>query len=128
MTTATTVNSQPALGHKRRPLAAVAVVLLAGTIAAQPVTAADEVPAIFVDADLEFGEELIQEHKCDACHIRKFGGDGSAIYRPGQRLTTAGFLRGMVEQCNTQLNLQMFPDEVTSVAAVLNRDHYHFKK
>jgi hypothetical protein len=25
------------------------------------------------------------------------------------------------------LNLQMFPEEVTAVAAVLNRDHYKFK-
>jgi hypothetical protein len=33
----------------------------------------------------------------------------------------------MVEQCNATLNLQMFPEEVTAVAAVLNRDHYKFK-
>jgi len=32
----------------------------------------------------------------------------------------------MVEQCNTELNLGLFPEEVTSVAAVLNRDHYRF--
>jgi hypothetical protein len=36
-------------------------------------------------------------------------------------------LRGMVEQCNTQLNLGMFPEDVTSVAAVINRDYYKFK-
>jgi hypothetical protein len=34
----------------------------------------------------------------------------------------------MVEQCNTELNLGMFPEEVNSVAAVLNRDHYRFKQ
>jgi hypothetical protein len=38
-----------------------------------------------------------------------------------------GFLRGMVEQCNTELNLGLFPEEVTSIGAVLNRDHYRFK-
>lgn len=86
------------------------------------------VPAIFADADIAMGEELIQEHECTACHARKTGGDGSEIYQPGKRLTTAGYLRGMVEQCNTELNLQMFPDEVTAVAAVLNRDHYRFSK
>jgi hypothetical protein len=32
----------------------------------------------------------------------------------------------MVELCNTELNLAMFPEEVTSVAAVLERDHYRF--
>jgi hypothetical protein len=36
-------------------------------------------------------------------------------------------LRGMVEQCNLELNLALFPDEVTSISAVLNRDHYRFK-
>ena len=40
---------------------------------------------------------------------------------------TAGALRGMVEQCNTELGLGMFPEEVSAVAAVLNRDHYRFR-
>ncbi|MCP5264647.1 MAG: hypothetical protein H6934_00935 [Burkholderiaceae bacterium] len=81
---------------------------------------------IFKGADLAVGAQLINEHMCTACHIRKVGGDGSSIYRPKGRISTAGFLRGMVEQCNTELNLQLFPDEVTAVAAVLNRDHYRF--
>ena len=52
---------------------------------------------------------------------------GSSIFKPLGRINNAGLLRGMVEQCNTSLNLQLFPDEVTAVAAVLNRDHYKFK-
>lgn len=82
---------------------------------------------IFADADLGLGERLIAENKCAQCHTSKVGGDGSAIYRPAGRINTAGLLRGMVEQCNSMLNLQMFPEEVTAVAAVLNRDHYRFK-
>ena len=84
-------------------------------------------PVEFRDADLVLGAQLISQHKCEACHIGKVGGNGSAIYRPKGRINTAGFLRGMVEQCNTELNLTLFPDEVTSIAAVLNRDHYKFK-
>jgi hypothetical protein len=84
-------------------------------------------PAIFKEADIQLGEKLIAENKCVACHVSKVGGDGSAIYKPQGRINTASFLRGMVEQCNTQLNMGMFPEEVTSVAAVLNRDHYKFK-
>lgn len=83
-------------------------------------------PAIFKDADLGLGRKLIQDHRCDACHAQKRGGDPFAIYRPGQRLKTAGHLRGMVEQCNTELNLGLFPEEVSAVAAVLNREHYRF--
>ena len=81
---------------------------------------------IFPDADLALGEKLIAEHKCVACHVGKVGGDGSAIYRPQGRINSPGALRGMVEMCNTQMNLGLFPEEVTSIAAVLNRDHYRF--
>ena len=85
------------------------------------------VPAVFRDADLVLGTKLIAEHQCAQCHVRKVGGDGSAIYRPTGRINTPGFLRGMVEQCNSELNLGLFPEEVTAVAAVLNRDHYKFR-
>lgn len=84
-------------------------------------------PAIFSGADLKLGEKLIEENKCVACHATKVPGDGSAIYKPKGRINTPGLLRGMVEQCNTELNMGMFPDEVNAVAAVLNRDHYKFK-
>jgi len=83
--------------------------------------------SIFKDADLTLGRRLIEEHRCAQCHARKFGGDGRAVYRPMERLKTAGNLRGMVEQCNTELNLGLFPEEVSAVAAVLNQDHYKFK-
>ncbi len=94
-------------------------------VASLPVCA--QVPGIFQGADLKLGERLIAEHKCVACHTQKVGGDGSAIYKPAGRINTPGFLRGMVEQCNTELNLGLFPEEVNAVAAVLNRDHYRFR-
>ncbi|MEO7242807.1 MAG: hypothetical protein ABIW85_07815 [Variovorax sp.] len=83
-------------------------------------------PQIFVGADLALGGRLIKEHRCTECHVGKVGGHGSQIYRPLERISTPGFLRGQVEQCNTELGLSLFPEEVTAVAAVLNRDHYHF--
>jgi hypothetical protein len=86
-----------------------------------------QTPSIFKDADFALGAKLIEENKCAACHIQKVGGNGSAIYKPLGRINTPGFLRGMVDQCNTEMNLGIFPDEVTSIAAVLNRDHYKFK-
>ena len=80
----------------------------------------------YADADLALGEKLIRDHQCSACHAKKVGGDGSAIYRPAGRINTPGALRGMVDYCSTELNLGLFPEEVTSVAAVLQRDHYRF--
>ena len=102
----------------------IAVVVLVAGLAQVPASA--QGAGIFAGADLAMGEQLIREHRCVACHRGKVGGDGSAIYRPAGRINTAGFLRGMVEQCNTELRLALFPDEVTAIAAVLNRDHYRF--
>ena len=84
-------------------------------------------PAIFKDADIPLGQKLIADNNCVACHVSKVGGDGNAIYKPLGRINSPAFLRGMVEQCNTELNLGLFPEEVSSVAAVLNRDHFKFK-
>lgn len=83
--------------------------------------------SIFQGADLPLGARLIEEHKCVACHTQKTKGKPSSIYKPLGRINSAGLLRGMVEQCNSELNLGMFPEDVTAVAAVLNRDHYKFK-
>ena len=91
-------------------------------------SAGAQVPALFQGADTRLGEKLIAQNKCAACHQKKVGGDGNAIYRPAGRINNPGALGAMVEQCNTQLNLGMFPEDVIAVAAVLNRDHYHFTK
>lgn len=104
----------------------IAPTLGAAALALSVAAAAAQVPALFRDADLPLGEKLIAEHKCSACHVRKVGGDGSALYRPAGRINTPGALRGMVDLCSTELNLGLFPEEVTAVAAVLNRDHYRF--
>ena len=101
--------------------------LVGGCLAFGIAAALAQTPAEFVDADLALGEKLIKEGQCAACHLTKVPGDGTAIYKPQGRINTPGLLRGMVEQCNTQLNLALFPDEVTAIAAVLNRDHYRFK-
>ncbi|WP_298431808.1 hypothetical protein [Ottowia sp.] len=95
--------------------------LLAGAVQA-------EVPAIFQGADLKLGAKLIAEHKCNQCHAQKWGRDGVDIYRPKGRIHDAGKLRGMVDYCSNQLGLTLFPEEVTAIAAALNRDHYHFQR
>lgn len=87
-----------------------------------------QTPSIFRSANLANGQALIAQHACTQCHITKVGGDGSTIYRPTGRINSAGFLRGMVEQCNASLNLSLFPEDVTDIAAVLNRDHYRFSR
>ncbi|MDO9073674.1 MAG: hypothetical protein Q7U73_10435 [Rubrivivax sp.] len=112
-------------------VAAVLLLGVAGLVAAAGSASAADAPGsaavLFRDADLALGDKLVREHKCSECHARKVGGDGASIYRPQGRVNTPAVLRGMVEQCNLELNLAFFPDEVTSISAVLNRDHYRFK-
>jgi len=80
----------------------------------------------YADADILLGEKLIAEHRCAECHVRRVGGDGSAIYRPKGRINNPGALRGMVDYCSVELKLSLFPEEVTAIAGVLQRDHYRF--
>lgn len=121
-----TATSQP---HRQRGrtlrLAAASLLLLGGVFAVGIAKA--QGAEIFQGADLVLGQKLIADSKCVACHVSKVGGDGSAMYKSAGRINNAGLLRGMVEMCNTTMNLGMFPEEVTAVAAVMNRDHYKFK-
>jgi hypothetical protein len=82
---------------------------------------------LFKGADLELGAKLIAENKCEECHARRVGGDGSAIYKPKGRINSAGALRGMVEYCNTELNAGFFPEDTNAVAAKLNASYYKFR-
>jgi cytochrome c peroxidase len=122
---------KPFTSQAARPVRRVRPAQLALLVAAAALmpnqAAAQTAASLYKDADLSVGEKLLREHRCAECHIRKVGGDGAAIYRPLGRINTPGALRGMVEQCNLELNLALFPDEVTSISAVLNRDHYRFK-
>ncbi len=91
-------------------------------------SAAAQSPALhqYPDADLALGAKLLAEQACTACHVRKVGGDGSAIYRPAGRVNTPSALLSMVERCSNELNLGLFPEDAAAVAAVLQRDHYRF--
>jgi hypothetical protein len=81
----------------------------------------------FAGADMALGEKLIREHRCSECHIRRVGGDGSAVYRPKGRVNTPEALKSMIQRCDAELSLQLFPEDVEAVAAVLNKQHYHFR-
>ena len=110
-----------------KPNALLAFVAAASLAALTSMAHAADTPDLFAGADLKLGEKLIEDNHCNACHARKVGGDGSAIYKPQGRIHTPGLLRGMVDYCSTDLDLQLFPEEVTAIAAVLQRDHYRFK-
>ena len=65
---------------------------------------------------------------CVACHVRRVGGDGTAIYtRADRKVTTLAKLKAQVAVCNAELGTNYFPDEEAHVAAYLNLRYYKLK-
>lgn len=112
-----------AVSHQSWSRRALGLVAAAATLA----SAAPATPPEFAGADLALGEKLLREHDCARCHIRRVGADGNAIYRPDGRVNRPSALLSMVERCSVELNLQLFPEDIQAIAAVLQRDHYRFR-
>lgn len=74
------------------------------------------------------GRKLVSDAKCEACHIGKVGGNGSAIYtRKDRRVTTKSKLLPQVQRCSTELNLALFPEDEAAIVDYLNATYYKFK-
>jgi cytochrome c553 len=78
--------------------------------------------------DLANGKAIDQQ-KCYACHAKKSGfGNGDMIYtRSDSKVKSLANLKKMVALCNTELRLDLFPEDEVDVAAFLNQQFYKFK-
>ena len=80
-------------------------------------------------ADPAAGKKLVDEKKCEICHNNKTYGDAKAVYlRKDRKVTTIEKLKAQVALCNSELNLQLFPDDEEHVVAFLNDTYYKFGK
>jgi len=79
-------------------------------------------------ADVNNGKTLHQA-KCYQCHAEKSGlGNGDLIYtRSDRKVKDANRLKSMVSMCNTQLRLDLFPEDEADLVAYLNQQFYKFK-
>jgi hypothetical protein len=97
-----------------------ATVLLALTWLAGPAVAAP---------NAALGRKLVEEKRCETCHNNKTMGDAKAIYlRKDRKVTGWEKLKAQVAACNSELNLQLFPDDEEHIAEYLNQTYYKFKK
>ena len=78
--------------------------------------------------DLANGK-IIDQQKCYACHAKKTGfGNGDMIYtRSDSKVKSVANLKKMVGICNTELRLDLFPEDEADVVAYLNQQFYKFK-
>ena len=79
--------------------------------------------------DAAEGRKLVEEKKCEVCHHNKTYGDAKAIYlRKDRKVTSWEKLKAQVAACNSELNLQLFPDDEEHVALYLDQTYYKFRK
>ena len=73
------------------------------------------------------GKRLVAEKNCETCHHNKTLGDAKAIYlRKDRRVTSLEKLKAQVALCNSELNLQLFPDDEEHIVAFLDDTYYRF--
>ena len=99
-------------------LQSIAAILLSVLISAPAIAA----------PDLANGK-AIDKQKCYACHAKKSGfGNGDMIYtRSDGKVKSMADLKKMVGLCNTELRLDLFPEDEADVIAFLNQQFYKFK-
>lgn len=71
------------------------------------------------------GKKLVAEKNCETCHNNKTMGDAKAIYlRKDRKVTSMPKLKAQVALCNSELNLQLFPEDEEHIVAYLDREYY----
>ena len=79
-------------------------------------------------ADLPNGERLHNE-KCVACHTEKsaFGQPDIFYLKKDRKVHDFKGVQRMVSLCNTELRLDLFPEDGQDIALFLNTRFYRFK-
>ena len=73
------------------------------------------------------GKKLVEEKKCEICHNNKTLGDAKAVYtRKDRKVSSIEKLKAQVALCNSELNLQLFPEDEEHIVAYLNQAYYKF--
>ena len=89
-------------------------------------TSASALP--FAKGNADAGKQSFDQHKCNACHAGKVGGDGSSIFtRPEHKVKTAASLATQITTCSINLGLMLFEEDEENLGAYLNKKYYKFK-
>lgn len=92
-------------------------------------TTAASADDVFPGADLANGRRIHYESKCASCHTEKTGRDEGFIYLRDDRKVRSLFdLKRYVSLCNTELRLELFPEDERDVAAFVNQQWYKLTK
>jgi hypothetical protein len=99
--------------------------LLLAPLLSWPLAAFAQTADAFPGANADNGRELHAEKRCGACHSEKTGREEAFIYqRDDRRVKTVADLKTTVARCNSELRLELFPEEEIDIAAWLNQQYY----
>ena len=114
----------PAMSRLRLLLLVAAVVY---AVLATWTLAGAQSPAPVARGDAKLGATM-HDKDCVACHVRRLGGDGTAMYmRAERKVTSRAKLDAQIATCNTELATGYFPEEEAHIAAYLNLRYYKFE-
>ena len=83
-----------------------------------PLLAVLAIPPAGMAADAATGKKLVEEKHCETCHHNKTMGDAKAVYlRKDRKVTSLAKLKAQVALCNSELNLQLFPEDEDHIVA-----------
>jgi cytochrome c2 len=81
----------------------------------------------FPQGNVQAGQKLFEQLKCNSCHSNMFGGDGSTIFtRPDAKVHNPPELLAQIGRCGGNVGKEFSAQEERNIAAYLNR-YYNFK-
>ncbi|MGB8518138.1 MAG: cytochrome c [Gallionella sp.] len=81
----------------------------------------------FAFGNVQTGEKMFAQYKCNRCHINMVGGDGSGIFtRTNRRVNNESQLIAQIGVCGGNVDKEFSAQEKLDLAAYLNR-YYQFK-
>jgi len=84
--------------------------------------------APFSKGNADAGKKIFDQHKCDSCHAKQLGGEGSAMFtRTERKVKTPASLATQITRCSSNLGLMLFEDDEENIGAYLNKNFYKFK-
>ena len=82
----------------------------------------------FPFGDPKIGKQVL-EAKCSSCHVQRWGGDGSGVFKRADRKASGTqSLLAWVQKCNAGNKTGLNAEEEESVAAYLNDAYYKFRQ
>jgi len=95
-----------------RPTIALVLLFAAANASANP----------FPGGDAKTGQRLFEQHRCNGCHVKLVGGDGSAIFtRTDSKVRDAAGLLGQMDACSGNIGAALTSQDRQHLGAYLNR-------